>query len=158
MKQYKYNKNNTKLNILITVFLCYNNSQNKNKYWPEKQHYCSLCLFKSSSCTHCHWSMITCDTINETWCNSNSGSFLYWKVNTIAARVYLNVQTVSIDSVSPEISEPNRRMCVLTLSDTYHHHTYIVYVKGTVESVEIQQREKERNKYTKKIRKQKYDN
>jgi len=41
MKQYKYNKNNTKLNILITVFLCYNNSQNKNKYWPEKQHYCS---------------------------------------------------------------------------------------------------------------------
>ena len=83
-------------------------------------------------------------------------------MNTIAASVYMNVQTVSIDSVSPEISEPNRRMCLLTLSDTDHHHTYIVYihvyVKGTVESVEIQQREKERNKYTKKIRKQKYDN
>jgi len=75
-------------------------------------------------------------------------------VNTIAASVYMNVQTVSIDSVSPEISEPNRRMCVLTLSDTDHHHTHSVYihvyVKGTVESVEIQQRKKKRNKYTKK--------
>ena len=58
----------------------------------------------------------------------------------------MNIQTVSIDSVSPEISEPNRRMCVLTLSDTDHHHTHSVYihvyVKGTVESVEIQQRKK----------------
>ena len=83
-------------------------------------------------------------------------------MNTIAASVYMNVQTVSIDSVSPEISEPNRRMCLLTLSDTYHHHTHSVYihvyVKGTVESVEIQQRKKRETNTQKKIRKQKYDN